>query len=269
VIWNVQAIQGDGFPSPLSLYYTRSVDGGHTFSAAKLAVEEPVAWREIMTDSKGNLHLLWQPQDTLTTVWDQVSLDGGDTWQYPHGLPAEGMHATVTRDPAGRLHVLSVGQGVLHHWLWDGSDWQSETSLGWPSTSQDKNPIRSLTATVNNQGRMMVALAAATDEGDVANRTLLYSARMLKLPSIPTTIQDAPPQTELPPTSAPITPTSDVSLAATGTAESEPVSSRIQTDINETGTGISPFTIALFPVVLLLLGVLGIFIRQVVQSKDR
>jgi hypothetical protein len=107
IIWKEQAVQGDGAPQPLSLYYTRSEDGGHTFQDAELVVEESVAWREIVTDGKGNLHLLWQSQDTLTTVWDQVSLDGGHTWQQPQGLPGEGRIAAVMVDPLP-LHLVDA-----------------------------------------------------------------------------------------------------------------------------------------------------------------
>ena len=140
IIWKQQSIQGDGVPQPLSLYYTRSEDGGHTFSDAELVVEEPVAWREIVTDGKGNLHLLWQPQDTLTTVWDQVSLDGGRSWQFPQGLPDEGMTAAIMVDSVGRLHLVDAGPGSLGHWLWDGSRWQPEAPLHWSLASQQEGP---------------------------------------------------------------------------------------------------------------------------------
>ena len=36
IIWKEQSIQGDGVSQPLSLYYTRSEDGGHTFSDPEL-----------------------------------------------------------------------------------------------------------------------------------------------------------------------------------------------------------------------------------------
>jgi hypothetical protein len=28
-------------------------------------------------DSEGNLHILWQQQDAVTTIWDRVLMDGG------------------------------------------------------------------------------------------------------------------------------------------------------------------------------------------------
>ena len=112
IVWKQQSIQGDEVPQPLSLYYTRSEDGGHTFTDAEPVVEQPVAWREIVTDAKGNLHLLWQPQDTLTTVWDQVSFDGGHSWQFPQALPNEGMTAAMLVDSVGQLHLVDARPGL-------------------------------------------------------------------------------------------------------------------------------------------------------------
>jgi hypothetical protein len=268
VVWKEQSIQGDGALQPLSLYYTRSEDGGRTFNDAEMLVEEAVAWREIVTDSKGHLHLLWQPQDTLTTVWDQVSLDGGHTWQYPQGLPDEGGLAAVTRDPAGRLHFVGVGLGALGHWLWDGSRWQSEASLSWLWTSQQKGPVELLAAAVNRQGKMMVVLAERTGESEVAERTLLYSTRALELPQKQTAIQEVPTTTQSSPTITPVTVTPELLLTPTGSVDNQ-TASRDQMDHVETNDAISPWIIALLPVALLLLSVLGLMIRRAARVKDR
>ncbi len=269
IIWKQQSIQKDGVPQTLSLYYTRSEDGGRTFSDPERVVEEPVAWREIVTDGNGNLHLLWQSQDPLTTVWDQVSLDGGHTWQYPQGLPDEGKLAAVTRDPAGRLQLVGIGTGALGHWLWDGSRWQSQAPLGLPLSSQQESPVELLAAAVNKQGKMMVVLAEPAGGGDVAQRTLLYSTRTLELPPKQTAIQEIPTQPLLRPTLAPATPTPERSSTPASTVDSEPANSQGQTDRNETNDPISPFIIAILPVALLLLGVLGFVIRRAAQVKDR
>jgi hypothetical protein len=268
VIWKEQSIQGDGVPQPLSLYYTRSEDGGHTFHDAERVVEEPVAWREIVTDGKGNLHLLWQPQDTLTTVWDQVSLDGGHTWQYPQGLPDEGRLAAVARDPAGRLHLVGVGPGALGHWLWDGSRWQSEAPLGWPLSSQQESPVELLAAAVNKQGKMMVVWAEQTGQGDIAERTLLYSTRTLELPPRQTAIKEVPTETLSSPTVTAATSTPERLLTPTASDDSRSANQG-QMDRVETNDPMSPFTMALLPVALLLLVVLGIVIRRAAQVKDR
>lgn len=268
VLWKEQSVQGDGVPQPLSLYYARSENRGQSFNDAELVVEEPVSWREIMMDGQGNLHLLWQPQDTLTTVWDQVSLDSGQTWQYPQGLPDEGRLAAVTRDPDGRLNFVGVGPGALGHWLWDGSRWQSEVPLALPLSSQQENQIELLAAAVNKQGKMMVVIAEPVLEGDEAERTLLYSTRTLELSTKETAVQESPTQTLPSPTIPPATPTPEPLLIPT-TAVDNPSANPAQIDRAETNDPISPFTMALIPVALLLLGVLIMVIRRAAQAKDR
>jgi hypothetical protein len=268
VIWKEQSIQGDGVPQPLSLYYARSEDGGHTFKDAERIVEKPVAWREIVTDGNGNLHLLWQPQDTLTTVWDQVSLDGGQTWQVPQGLPNEGMTPAIIVDPVNQLQLVDAGLSSLGHWLWDGSRWQPEAPLHWSLASQQSGPVELLAAAVNKQGKMVIVLAVPTGASDAAESLLLYSTRTLELPPKQTTTQQAPTQTLLPPTLTPATPTLELSSTPASAVDTEPVSSPGQTDSNETNDRMSPFTIALLPVALLLLIVLGIVIRRDARVED-
>ena len=269
VIWKEQSIQGDGVPQPLSLYYTRSDDGGRTFSDAELVVDEPVTWQEIVTDGKGNLHLLWQPQDMLTTVWDQTSLDGGRSWQFPQGLPHEGMAAAIIVDSVGRLHLVYAGPGSLGNWLWDGGRWQPEKPLYWSLASQQEGSVELLAAAFNKQGKIVVVLAVPTDADDAAERILLYSARTLKLPPNQTAIQKVPTQTPLSPTLSPATPTPERSSTPASTIESEPANPQGQTDSNETNDRISPFTMALLPVALLLLIVLGFVIRRDTRVEDR
>jgi hypothetical protein len=260
VTWKVQSIEGDGVSQPLSLYSAQSEDGGQTFSEAAPVVEEPVAWHETMTDGKGNLHLLWQAQDMLTTVWDQVSSDGGHTWEHPQGLPDEGGLAAVTRDASGRLHLLGVGSGILDHWLWDGVRWQSDAPLDLPWSSQQESPVEMLAAIVNKQGKMMVVFADTAGQGDPAERTLLYSTRTLELPQDQTTTQEPPAQALLTPTSVPATP----ALAFSSTP-ANPVGQQERT---ETNNQMSPLLIALVPVALLLLAVLGVVLRQLARSRD-
>ena len=268
IIWKQQLIQGDGVTQPVSLYYTRSEDGGQTFNDAERVVEEPVAWQEIMTDGKGHLHLLWQQQDTLTTVWDQVSLDDGNTWEYPKGLADEGGIATVTRDPAGRLNFVSVGTNSLGHWLWDGDRWQTEAPLDWSLSSQQETPVEVMASVVNKQGKMMVVLSERTGQGNTVERHLLYSIRTLETPTEADIVQEIPTQTLLPPTSTPTTLTPEPSLTSVSTVESEPTEPQGQADLNETNNRTSPFTMALIPVALLLLSVLAIVIRRANQAKE-
>lgn len=269
IIWTQQSIRGGGVPQPVSLYYTRSEDGGDTFNDAKRVVEEPVAWREMIADGKGNLHLLWQPQDAPTTVWDQTSVDGGNTWQYPQGLPDEGGLAAVTGDPAGRLNFVGVGPNSLGHWLWDDGSWQLETPPNWSLSTQQETQVELLAATVNKQGKMMVVLAEPAGQSNATERKLLYSTRTLELSKKQTAVQQVPTQTLLPPSLSPMTPTLEPSPTVVSTLESEPTNSQSQTDPNESNDPLSPLIMAVLPVALLLLGVLGFVIRRATQANDQ
>jgi hypothetical protein len=268
ILWKEQSIRGDGALQPLSLYYARSEDGGITFGDAELVVEEPVAWREMLTDGKGNLHLLWQPQDMDTTVWDQVSLDGGHTWQYPQGLPDEGRLVEAIRDAVGRLHFVSIGQGALGHWLWDNSRWQSESPLGWTLSSEQEGPVEALAAAVSKQGKMVVVLAAPSGQDADAQMTLLYSTRTLELSQEQAGNQDIPTETISPSVITTVTSTPKPLLTPTASVNNQSVDQG-QMDRAPSNNPISLFTMALLPVALLLLSVLGIVMRRAARDKDR
>lgn len=267
IIWKEHSIQANGVPQPLSLYYTRSEDGGSTFREAELVVEEPVTWQQIVVDDQGILHLLWQ--DTMTTVWDQVSLDGGLSWQIPQGWPYEGTTAAIMVDSVGRLHLVDAGPGSLDHWLWDGSRWQPETPLGWSLASPQEGPPALLASAVNKQGSMVILLAVPTGAGDVAERMLLYSNRTLELSPGQTASQEVPTQTLLPPALTAATSTPERSSTPAGTVDSEPTNPPAQTDRNETNNQSSPFAMALVSVALLLLSVLGIVVWRARRVRDQ
>lgn len=268
IIWKQQSIQGDGVSQPLSLYYTRSDDGGQTFNEAQLVVDEPVDWRELVTDGEGNLHLLWQPHDTLT-VWDQVSLDSGKTWQYPQGLPNEGSLSAVTKDSAGRLHLVGVGLSALGHWVWDSSRWQTEEHLGWTPSSQKESPVELLAAAISNEGTMMAVVAKSADQGDASERTLLYATRGLESSLAGSPEQKDPTPTSLPPTLTVVTPTSAAEATPTLAVATAPTTLSVATGSPATTDRLSPFKIALVPVGLLLLSVLGLVLWQAARAKDR
>ena len=257
IIWKQQSIPVDSVSQPLSLYYARSEDAGHTFSEAELVVEAPVAWREIVADGKGNLHRLWQRPDMMTTLWDQVSFDGGHSWRFAQRLPAEGGTAAVTVDTVGRLHLVGVGLGSLGHWLWDGSRWQAEAPLRWSLASQREGPVV-LAAAVSMDGKMVVVLAVPTGAGDVAERLLLYATRTLDLPPKQTAIQETPTRSPPSPTHTPATPPLERSL--TPAAKVDSGSARLQgpKDRINASDPMTQFAMALLPVALLLLTVLSI-----------
>ena len=268
ILWKEQSIQGDGVPQSRALYYSRSEDGGRTFSKAELVVKEPVTWREIVTDHKGKLHLFWQPQETMTTVWDQTSSDSGRSWDVPQGLPNEGMISEVIIDSRGWLHLVDAGPASLDHWLWDGSRWLPEEPIHWSVDSQQEVKLELLAAAINKQGNMVVVMTIQRGAGDAAEKSILYSARTLDLAGEQTTDQENPTPTVSASPVTPATATPDSSLTPSVTPDSAPTSSQGQTDGNQTSNRISPIVMALIPVALLLLGVLGLVIRRATRAED-
>lgn len=268
VLWDQQSIQADGTSQPLSLYYARSEDGGRSFNEPQVIVDEPVDWRAIVADVKGNLHLLWQPHAT-STVWDQLSTDSGSTWEYPQGLPNEGSLADVIVDSAGRLQLVGVGPSALGHWSWDGNRWQSEAALGWVSPSQQDDSAQLLASTVNKQGKMMVVLGMSTTLGDTTPTSLLYSTRMLQPGPKQNTTQKDPTPTTAAPTSIPATTVPQTLSTPTAVDVSALSASETPVQTTETSNRFSPLTMALVPVGLLLISILGIVIWRAAQAKDR
>jgi hypothetical protein len=268
IIWTEQSIAGDGGLQTRALFYTRSEDGGHSFSKETSVVKESVAWREILTDGKGYLHLLWQPQDAVTTVWDQVSMDGGITWQYPQGLPTTGRLEAVTRDLAGRLHLVGVGPDALDHWLWDGSHWQDEEPLSWTLSSSQADAVELLAAAVNKQGKMMVVVAEPTGEGDGAATTLRYATRKLEIPKQQTATQEVATKVPLTPTSIPVTATPAQLLTPTALVDNRSATEDPTVDV-ETNNRISPIVTAGIPLAVLLLSVMGFVFWRATRVKDR
>jgi hypothetical protein len=115
-----------------------------------------------------------------------------------------------------------------------------------------------LAAIVNNQGKLMAVLADTTVGDNTAESSLVYSTRTLDLPRE----QAAVPGVATPTLEAqvldPATPTPVLVSNPVNTVEGEP---------NNSGNPVSPFTLALFPVALLLLSVMGIVIWRAGRAK--
>ncbi len=270
LLWNQQSIQGEGVSQTLSLYYARSEDAGQTFSEAELVVEAPVAWREVLADGEGKLHRLWQRPDMVTTLWDQISLDGGRSWQVAQRLPAEEGTATVSVDPVGRLHLIGVGPESLGHWLWDEGRWQAEAPLRWSSASQSEASVESVGAAISTDGKMVVVLAIPRGPDDVAEGILLYSTRMLDLPAIPPAIAEPPkfappsPAYTAPATPIPLSPLTQVATSEGGSAPLQDLLDRIRAS-----DPIAPYALAVLPVAFLLLIALGMVLIRAARVKGR
>ncbi len=94
----------------LGLYYSRSQDGGETWSAPKRisdTVRYKIDYHFITTDGKGRVHVFWHDGDAKddsqpAEVMYTRSLDGGDTWETPRMLSSDdGAHSAFPRADFG------------------------------------------------------------------------------------------------------------------------------------------------------------------------
>lgn len=124
---------------PVGLYYSRSVDGGQTWSDPQIFSEGQIQWADIVSYGKSTVHLVWQEYDGLVFAnVSQVSQDGGITWGKQHnvtGVNEEQTPVSLAFTSGGLLHFIQLAgkpnndaynqKGlVLQDWKWDGTSWQ-------------------------------------------------------------------------------------------------------------------------------------------------
>jgi hypothetical protein len=126
---------------PVGLYYSRSVDGGTTWSEAQILSEGEIQWADIVSYDEGVTHVVWQEFDGLVFAnISQVSQDGGLTWGRQNNVTGVNESATnvaLASDGRGVMHFIqlvdknngnAINQKglVLQDWKWDGTSWSLE-----------------------------------------------------------------------------------------------------------------------------------------------
>jgi hypothetical protein len=216
-------------PGSLGLYYSRSDDGGQTWSSAEQVIEEAVVWSEIVGIGNRIIHRIWQEQSGGgTTLWHEQSLDNGATWARisPVSIFGEIVQApSLTWDSSGRLHLLQVisrteDNLVLQHWIWDGERWNTDRNL--ELDHETTGTVSNLVAALSPQGTLGVLLAGETE--DVTTGTKLYSLlslnRMVEAPAGVTLPEPAP---EAVPTLAPTSTSTAAATTPEPSATAEPL----------------------------------------------
>ena len=262
VQWKRQSIPTDGASQPLSLYHAWSEDAGRTFSEPELVVEAPVTWHEIVADGEGNLHRLWQRSDASLTLWDQVSVDGGHSWQIPQQLPADGGHPTVALDPVGQLHLVGPSDGSLGHWLWNGSRWRTEAPIRWSPASPQDGPVELLASAVSTKGAFVVLVRGLASAGDETARPLQYTTRRLSLPAGQAATPGEPVLSSSS-TNDPATPAPELTV----TPPAEGVSPA--PGPTDPGDRWSPSIVTVLPSAVLLLAVIGFAALRALRGRTR
>jgi hypothetical protein len=136
VLWTQYTLPGG--LGPLAMYYSRSDDGGVTWSNPATVTDNPVYWSQLVSLPDGRLHRVWQElNDVRTTLWHETSTDNGATWQRtaPVSIFGDTLGTPgLAWDQARRLHLLQMVRSnpnayLFQHWVWNGESWGAEDSL--------------------------------------------------------------------------------------------------------------------------------------------
>ncbi len=173
---------------PQGLYYSRSVDGGVTWTDPEIVSDGAISWSEIVAYDAGTVHRVWQEKNSLVVAnLSQVSEDGGKSWGKlldVTGVSEEVSPVALASNGLGQLFFVelvkpaSVRSGneetvTLRDWRWDGSRWGPESIR---EMSFRGNDIRYLITTeITTNKYMSVSIAASYADEDRGTKSDVIS----------------------------------------------------------------------------------------------
>lgn len=240
----------DGWP-PTGVYYSRSTDGGVTWSAARQVAPEWHAQIGVTTVGNDAVHLAWRSTAGGDGTFHQVSLDGGDTWAAPDrnddsgglsGLPSFAV------DTAGTLHYL-IGRVFYANW-----------AKGSVSPYQDvaTEPVRAQ-ATKSNGEQGILAMTSGNRLHVIFEldfTSVWYTSKLLDVPPAPTPAS----QPVLPPTASAEPAASTAQPAATIVPEPPlPTTELLIANRQQSSDSTAlPFVAGVLPALILVVIVVGV-----------
>jgi hypothetical protein len=100
--------------SVAGVMFSRSTDGGSTFSAPKIVSPLQGLFPKIAVDATGDINVVWEPPSTGSGFFFSRSTDGGATFSQPMPLGAgTGTNPVVVSDANGDIDVVWIDSGIL------------------------------------------------------------------------------------------------------------------------------------------------------------
>jgi hypothetical protein len=158
-VWN-QAHLPSGWP-PSGVYYSRSLDGGASWSPSQKLAGDDHALINVATRGDDEVHLVWGSTLRIGTRMHQWSQDGGETWTAAQAIPnldSGGITGPpgVGFDSAGHLHVVTSVNGPkdierIFHMVWDGAAWSQPEFVSDGTQATDSVEFPALTIAEGNR----------------------------------------------------------------------------------------------------------------------
>jgi hypothetical protein len=173
----------------VGLYYSRSLDGGMTWSDVKIVSEGDTQWSDIVCYDDRAVHILWQENDGLVFAnLSQVSQDSGTSWGKTLDITGVNDSSTLVdlaTDGLGNLHFIQLLKNrnastekqdnlTLQDWKWTGLGWEFASSRNFVVRGQEKK--YSLTADITSDGILGVSMSVkySDSENNVHNEILTF-----------------------------------------------------------------------------------------------
>ena len=188
----------------LRLAYSRSDDGGASWSAVTPVVNTPTRWSSLIAYGERVLHLLWaEPAGDRLLLWHAPSTDGGNSWAEASQIGSldDADQPTAVIDPTGQLHLMGMEGGQLAAWTFNGAQWNAAEPA---NVNLADGGV--LDATVDMAGNLIAAYGVAIPGSAPEETTggLFAMTRPLDLPAAALPTPPPPPATAVPePTVAP------------------------------------------------------------------
>ena len=259
--WDRIANEGD----PQVGAYARSLDGGVTWSEPLVFsdTEDAYAQMTVGTDNGTGVLLVWRTlvSNRILYAW---SADRGETWSEPRPIP--GIYARgwaspfdaydMATDGLGNIHLVAVGGPeepgphspvALYHLTWNGERWSAPEVVAWyPGPENPEYPR----IAVGGGDRLHVVWFTRPEGVSSAGVQVFYSERALGLAVTP-----VPTWTPVPtPTSTP-TPLPASAFSPTPTPHPDVYTPSPVEDLYTESDDLKILSAALFPVLLMVVGI--------------
>ncbi len=144
-----------------ALHYTRSEDGGQTFTPATLVAEGEFIWNALAASDTQTVHQLWQVWDGSTVVLQHsYSVDGGQTWSRALTVEAISGPVALTGDGKGELFLLNSADTAVNEWHWKNNSWVPQEGFDLGQLEPMSTDRQQISASVMPEGWLVSLFTA-------------------------------------------------------------------------------------------------------------